>query len=394
MDERTTIPFGIRYGPQLLIFAIGYVVFSYAAVPGLVIERFDVGFTAVGLLMSAALSAFVLVQPIGGRFVDRRATLPILLALGTVQAVIAIAIDIPTQFWMVLALRALWGLVAGLAITAGATQIARTYTGTRATRNQGVYGGVLTGGGAVAFLLTPRIVEMTGWFGVHAVGGVLAVPALLTLWLGREHASDTAPRSTSDPKPGQDDPDRSNPLLNRVVVLAAGCYIAILGGYVTLSTFVTAYFDDLGVTGPLNAAALFAASLGRASGGFGVTHPAIDDGRLIAVTTAVGAAGLVAMAFGDGLALLVLPLVVLATVSLPFGAIFKTASSAVRRDGTALAIVVAAGNTGALVLPIVTGQLRDLTGNYDAAFLVLAALNAAAALAGIAIIRTKPGGDR
>ena len=390
MNERTTVIFGIRYGPQLLIFAVGYVVFSYAAVPGLVIERFGVGFTAVGLLMSAALSAFVLVQPIGGRFVDRRATLPLLLRLGAVQAVIAVVIDVPTQFWLVLVLRALWGLVAGLVITAGATQIARTYTGTRATRNQGVYGGVLTGGGAVAFLFTPRIVEVTGWFGVHALGGVLTVPALVTLWLGRRHAPDTAPRPASE----RIDSDRSTPLFDRVVVLAAGCYIAILGGYVTLSTFVTAYFDDLGVTGPLNAIALLAASLGRASGGFAVTHPAVDDGRLIATTTAVGAAGLVAMAFGDGLALLVLPLVVLATVSLPFGAIFKTASNAVRRDGTALAVVVAAGNTGALVLPIVTGQLRDLTGNYDAAFLVLAVLNAGAALAGIAIVRTNAGSDR
>lgn len=74
-------------------------------------------------------------------------------------------------------------------------------------------------------------------------------------------------------------------------------------------------------------------------------------------------------------------------MSVPFGAVFKTAAAATPRDGTALAIVVAAGNVAALVLPAITGRIRDATGGYDLAFLLLAGLNALAILAGIAIAR-------
>lgn len=378
---------GIRFGPHLLVFSIGYVVFSFAAVPGAVIDRFDVGFTAVGLLMSAALTSFVLVQPLVGRVVDGRATLPILLALGAVQALLAIVIDVPTQYWAVLMLRAVWGLAGGFALTVGATHLSRVYAGAGATRHEGIYGGVLTAGGGVAFLITPVVVNATGWFGVHAVGGILAVPALLALWWDRDFASDTISEARADTRAAEADPKPSSPLFDRVVLLSAGCYVATLGAYVTLSTFVTAYFDDLGVEVPLNALALFAASLGRGSGGFAVTYPGVDDGRLIAATTGTAAAGLVALAFGEGIALLVLPLVVLGAVSLPFGAIFKTAAVATRRDATALAVVIAAGNVGALVLPVLTGRLRDVTGTYDAAFLMLATLNALAVVAGLAITR-------
>lgn len=387
MSSRWSGGFGVRFGPHLLVFSIGYVVFSFAAVPGAVIERFDVGFTAVGLLMSAALAAFVVVQPVAGRVLDHRATLPVLLVLGAAHAVIAVGIDIATEFTSILVLRAAWGLVGGFALTVGATQLSRVHTGARATRHEGIYGGVLTAGGGVAFLVTPRVVETTGWFGVHAVGGLLAVPALLTLWTGRVRSAETGSEPRPESAPPDDDSRRPNPLFDRVVLLAAGCYVATLGAYITLSTFVTAYFDDLGVEVPLNALALLTASLGRASGGFAVTYPGVDDGRLIAATTGIAAAGLVALAFGDGVALLVLPLVVLGMVSLPFGAIFKAAAVATRRDATALAVVIAAGNVGALVLPIVTGRLRDVTGSYDVAFLVLAALNALAVVAGIAITR-------
>lgn len=246
---------------------------------------------------------------------------------------------------------------------------------------------MLTAGGGVAFLVTPVVVNATGWFGVHAVGGILAVPALLALWWDRDFASDTISEARADTRPAEATPEPSSPLFDRVVLLSAGCYVATLGAYVTLSTFVTAYFDDLGVEVPLNALALFAASLGRGSGGFAVTYPSVDDDRLIAATTGIAAVGLVALAFGEGIALLVLPLVVLGTVSLPFGAIFKAAAVATRRDVTALAVVIAAGNVGALVLPVLTGRLRDVTGTYDAAFLVLATLNALAVVARLAITR-------
>jgi nitrate/nitrite transporter NarK len=45
------------------------------------------------------------------------------------------------------------------------------------------------------------------------------------------------------------------------------------------------------------------------------------------------------------------------------------------REGTAIATMVAAGNVAALVVPAVTGALRDATGDYTGGFLLLAVLN-------------------
>jgi predicted MFS family arabinose efflux permease len=385
---------GVRFGPHLVAFSVGYVVFSYASVPGAVMEEFDVGFTAVGLLMSAALTSFVAVQLIGGRLVDARPTLPVLFGVVLVNAGLAIALDLSATFLHLLVLRGLWGFAGGLAVTVCATQISRVYSGTSATVHQSVNGGMFTLGGASAFVVTPVIVGYTGWFGVHAGGALVALPAILALWTDRGSADATAPaghgsRSTERPATTASETPRFATLRNRVVLLAAVCNVATLGAYITLSTFVTSYFDDVGVIGPLNALALLVASLGRVAGGLAILRPGLEDGHVIAAASGAGALGLVLLALaGDGTTLIVLlPLVALAAVSLPFGAIFKTTAGASRRDGTAVAIVVAAGNGAAIVLPAVTGWLRDVTGGYDGAFVLLALVNAVAALAGIAIAR-------
>ena len=391
---------GVRYGPHLVAFSIGYVVFSYASVPGVVVDEFDVGYTAVGLLMSAALASFVVVQTIGGRLVDDRPTLPILLAIVVINAALAVVLDLAPSFTSILGLRALWGLVGGLAVTVCATQLSRVYEGPTATWHQGLNGAMFTLGGATSFVLTPLLVAETGWFGVHAVGALAAVPAIVVLWGDRTRADRTAPigtptaddarqhgesRSTDGGRPGA----RFSTLTNRVVLLTALCNVATLGAYITLATFVTAYFDDLGIVGPVSAIALFVAALGRVGGGIAALRPDVGDGRVIAGAAGVGALGLITLTVVDGPALVALLLLALAAVSLPFGAIFKTTATATARDATAVAIVVAAGNVAALVLPAITGWLRDVTGGYDGAFVLLALLNLVAAAAGLAIARRR-----
>ncbi|ELY53812.1 MFS transporter [Natronolimnohabitans innermongolicus] len=396
--------YGIRYGPHLAAFSVGYVLFSYAAVPGVVGDHFDVGYTAVGLLMSAALASFVLVQLFGGRLVDDRSTVGVLLGVVTVNAALAVVMDLTDSFALLLALRGLWGLAGGLAVTVCATHISRVYGGPTATWHQGLNGGMFTAGGAVAYLVTPLLVDATGWFGVHAAGAVVAVPAAAVLWIDRDRAARTRPETRtredetdtdgtsleSEPRRRADGGKPASALAvvrSPVVLLAAVCNFATLGAYVTLSTFVAAYFADLGIAGPLSAFALFVASLGRLGGGIAVLRPAIHDGRVIAGAAGVGAASLFALLVGDGIALVVLPLLALAAVSLPFGAVFKAASTATRRDGTAVAFVVAVGNVAALVLPAITGHLRDATGEYALPFALMGGLNVVAAVAGLAIAR-------
>lgn len=386
----TVTTFGARYGPHLANFSVGYVLFAYASVPAVVTARFDAGFAAVGLLMSGALGTFALVQLVGGRVVDGRSPGRLLLGLVVLHALLSVALDLAPTFYSLVALRAVWGLVGGLALTVGATQIARVYEGPTASRHQGIYGGALTLGGAVAFLATPAVVDATGWFGVHAVGGLFALPAVLSL-VGADVPAVSTARAAGD---GSGSPTDASLLRNRILLLVAGTYAAVLGTYITLSTFVTAYFADLGFVGPLNALALLVASLGRVGGGYAVTHPGLSDGRLIAGAAGVGAVGLLALSAGGGWVLVALPLVVLAAVSLPFGAIYRTAAVSTTRDAAALAVVVATGNLASLVLPVVTGWLRDATGSYRSAFLLLAALNVAATVAGLIVARSPVGGGQ
>lgn len=383
--------YGLRYGPHLAAFSVGYVLFAYASVPGTVVSEFGVGYTAVGLLMSVALGAFVVVQTVGGRLVDGRSTLPVLLAIVVINAGFAVVLDLVSSFSVLLGLRALWGLAGGLAVTVCATHISRIYTGPTATLHQGVSGAMFTVGGAVAFVVTPVVVAETGWFGVHAVGALASLPAIVALASAYGLAERVGPpeREPTSTDGGAQSESRLEVFRNRTVLLAATCNFATLGGYVTLSTFVAAYFDDLGLVGPLSALALFVASAGRLGGGIAVIRPDIPDGQVIAGAAGVGALSLFALTIGDGLALVALPLLALAAVSLPFGAIFKTAATATSRDGTAVAFVVAAGNVAALLLPAITGWLRDATGGYDGAFALLAALNLLGAAGGLAIARKR-----
>ncbi|AHG05185.1 hypothetical protein HALDL1_05305 [Halobacterium sp. DL1] len=370
----TNQPRRLRLAPHLAVFTVGYVTFTYSAVPGYVATRYDAGLTAVGLLMSAALVSFVVAQGVADRLVSRWTTTQVLLSLLAAHAAAAVVLDLTTTLAGALVMRTVWGLAGGLLLSVGATHIARLYSGAEATRQQGVYGGMLTLGAAVGFLLAEPIVAATGGFGIHALGALLAVPAVVALWPYR-HATWTA---------GEGDgsgPPLRTVLGNRTVLVAAFCYVAIIAGYITLSTFVTAYFGDLGVTGPLNAAVLGMATLGRAAGGTVAGRWSLSDERIVRATTVVGAASFLVLTADVRLVALAFPLVAMVAVSLPFGAVFNLAAGATPHQGAALAVVVAAGNVAAVVLPTLTGVVRTTTGGYGAVFVLLAVLLGLAALA-------------
>lgn len=368
-----TAPRALRYAAHLAVFAVGYVTFTYSAVPEAVAARYGAGVTTVGLLMSAALVSFVFAQVVADRLVSRTTTTRVLLGLLGVHAVTAVLLDFTTSLAGVLAMRVAWGLAGGLILSIGATHVARLHSGAAATRQQGIYGGMLTLGGATGFLLAEPVVAATGWFGVHALGALFAVPAAVALLTHRDETR-TASANTGTP------PFRTV-LGNRTVLVAAFCYVALIGSYLTLSTFVTAYFDDLGVVGPLNAAVLATATLGRAVGGGVADRWSFGDRRFVQLTTVAGAAAFLALTVDVRVVALAAPLAAMVAVSLPFGAVYNLAAAATPHDGAALAVVVAAGNVAAVVLPSLTGVVRAATGSYASVFALLAALLAAAAAA-------------
>lgn len=369
--------------PHVAIASVGYVVFALAGVPGPVTERLGVGLGSFGLVVSAALGAFVVAQPVASRLTRRYPTTR-LLRWGTAGHVaLAVALDVAASFPVLVVLRVAWGLAGGFVLSVGATQLARLHTGGAATRQQGVYGGILTLGGAVGFLVAPLLVDVALWPGgvlgsVHAGGALLALPAILLSWDGT--AETAPPRTVGGGTPTRD-------VVGHPTVLVAGLsYVAIIGSYVTLSTFVTAYYAELGFVGPLNAAVLVTATVGRAAGG--VVVGSTSDALVIGGGTAVAAGSFGVLAGGPPAVLVAtLPVLAMLAVSVPFGAVFAVAGRATSAEGTALAFVVGVGNVAALVLPAVTGSLYDVTGGYAAGFGLLAGINAVALVGAAALHR-------
>ena len=377
----TTPSLGLRIAPHLAVVSMGYVMFGYAGVPDFYLQQYGISYASFGLMLSATLLPFVLVQWPASRLVERTTTTRLLITATVVHAGLAVTVDFAPTFPAVLGLRFLWGIAGGLVLSVGATHIARLYSGDAASRQQGVYGGMLTLGGAFGFLIAPRLVTATNGIGIHALGTLIAMPAVGTLYRNRSDR-------LTGPTDAASDTDGASVLTNPVVVLASLCYVAAIGSYLTLSAFITSYFEDLGILGPLNALVLGVATLGRAAGGSAVVGFRITDPKIIAGASAVAALGFGTLAAAPpGPLRVLLPLLVMLAVSVPFGAIYNVAAGATAAEGSALAMVIAIGNLVALVLPVVTGSIRDATGGYEGAFMLLVGLNALAIGSAVLITR-------
>lgn len=377
-------PRGLRYAPFLLIGSVGYVTFGYSAVPSTVVVRFGTNLVSVGLLMSSVLLAFGLVQIPSGWVLNATRTTPLLLVGALLHALFAVALDLAPTFRSLLVFRFLWGLAGGFLVAAGATHVARLYSGTVATRMQGIYGGVLTLGGAFGFLVVPAITTRSGWLGTHAIGALLALPAIvaLAMYVRRDYERLRPPETRTQRT-------RLRVLFaDPTIGLAALCYVAVLSSYITLSTFVTAYFEDVGVLVSLNALILVLAGVARAAGGIGTEWWMIDDTNAIAVAASSAAVGFIALAFVSHPVLAaVLPMATIVAASAPFGAVYKVASDTDVGAGVGLGVVLAVGNLASLVFPALAGSIREATGGYEGAFLLLAGVNLVCVGAALALKR-------
>jgi nitrate/nitrite transporter NarK len=377
-------PRALRIAPHVATFGVGWTLLTYSAVPGFVVARYDTTLTTVGLFMTASLAMVVAAQAPAGKLVSSYSTTTVLSGVLLCFAAVGAALDVAPTLGVALALRAAMGLTAGLALSTGATHIARLFTGRAAARQQGIYGGMVTLGGAAGFLVAPTLVQVAGGVGLHAVGGLLGVAAatMLLAHRGESWTDGTATGREGSPL---------DVLRNPVVVAGSVCYAATLGSYITLSTFITAYFADLGVTGPLNAFVLVLATLGRGLGGVVSTRLAISDERFTRLATAAAAGVFLAMLLPGRAVAVALPLVAMVAVSLPFGSVYNFSAAATEYDGSALAFVIAVGNGAAALLPAITGYVRTTTGGYRLAFVLIAALNIAAALSLVFVARRAGG---
>jgi len=375
-----TPPRTLRFAPHAASISVGWVMFTYSAVPAFVVGRYETTLTAVGLFMTAALAAFVVAQVPAGLLVSRYSTTTTLAGVLVAFAAVGVALDFAPTLPVALALRAVMGFVGGIALNVGATHVSRLFTDRAATRQQGVYGGMITLGGAAGFLAAPTLVARAGGVGLHAVGGLFGLAVAVVLLANRGETSTAGATVDRDGSP-------LAVLRHPLVVAASVCYAATLGSFVTLSTFVTAYFSDLGVDGPLNAVVLVLAALGRGLGGPVADRFGLSDERFTRLATGVGAAAFLALLVPGRAVAVTVPLAAIVAVSLPFGSVYSLAAAATEFDGSALAVVIAVGNVVAAVLPAITGYVRTVTGGYRPAFLLIAGLNVAAALGLVVAVR-------
>lgn len=241
-------------------------------------------------------------------------------------------------------------------------------------------------GTALAALFAPTLAILFGW---NAVLGLATIPLALTLVIYLVLAKD----SPDCPPP--------KPLLSYLKILKVGdawwfmfFYSVTFGGFVGLASSLTIYFNDQYGLNPVTAgyftaACVFAGSLVRPMGG--ALADRIGGIRALTVMYAAAAAALVIVSAGLPNAWMALSGFVCAMLALGMGngAVFQLVPQRFRREiGVMTGLVGMTGGFGGFYLASSLGYSKQLTGSYQAGFLVFAML-AIVALIGLTNIKRR-----
>jgi NNP family nitrate/nitrite transporter-like MFS transporter len=269
--------------------------------------------------------------------------------------------------------------VAGASFAVALPLASRWYS----TERQGLVMGIAAAGNSgtvITNLCAPLLADMVGW---QNVLGLAMLPLALVLVAFMLMARDNPASGTGQP------------VKNYLAVLREGdlwwfCffYSITFGGYVGLSSFLPLFFrDQYGLNpasaGYLTAAAAFVGSSIRPIGGYladrfgGVRLLSLLMAGIVAVYL-LGAAlpGLVEMS--------VVLVVGMGCLGLGNGAIFQLVPRRFAKEiGVATGVVGAIGGIGGFMLPMLLGNVKQVTGSYSAGFVTLAAF----AFGGLALLR-------
>jgi NNP family nitrate/nitrite transporter-like MFS transporter len=241
-------------------------------------------------------------------------------------------------------------------------------------------------GTALAALLAPSLAATYGWGNVF---GILLVPLTIVFVIYLVLAKD-APEC---PPPKR--------LVEYLAVLKDKdawwfmfFYAVTFGGFVGLASSLTIYFNtqyglDAKTAGFFTAACVFAGSLVRPIGG-GVADR-IGGIRSLTAMYALAAVFLGIVSIGLPQAWMALSVFVLAMLALGMGngAVFQLVPQRFRKEiGVMTGLVGMAGGVGGFWLASSLGYSRQITGSYQAGFLIFAAL-AIAALVGLTSVKTR-----
>ncbi|MEK0085877.1 nitrate/nitrite transporter [Benzoatithermus flavus] len=241
-------------------------------------------------------------------------------------------------------------------------------------------------GTVLAALLAPGLAAAFGW---NDVLGLVSIPLAATFLVYLVLAKD----SPDCPPPKS--------LAEHLEVLQTGdawwfmfFYSVTFGGFVGLASSLTIYFNDQYglspvIAGYFTAACVFAGSLVRPLGG--AVADRVGGVRSLSVLYAVAALALGIVSIGLPQAWMALLVFVIAMLALGMGngAVFQLVPQRFRREiGVMTGLVGMTGGVGGFYLASSLGYAKELTGDYQAGFLLFALL-AAIALAGLSRVKRR-----
>jgi NNP family nitrate/nitrite transporter-like MFS transporter len=255
--------------------------------------------------------------------------------------------------------------------------------------HQGLAMGVAASGNSGTFLaafFAPRLAQAVGWQGVF---GLMLVPVVMTavafgVLVPRQLPHAGVPHGWKQLT--------ADLLRQRSTYWLCFLYAVTFGGFVGFCSFLPIFFHDqhgldLVAAGSLTALCGLAGSLARPCGGHladRIGGPRLLTFILPGIASLAAAVGMLSMPVVAG----VVTVLAVALMGFGNGVVFRIVSDRFQKQiGTASGIVGAAGGFGGFLLPAWLGLLKDMTGSYEAGFLLFAALGVAAWLSTMLALR-------
>ncbi len=348
----------------------------------------DIGLTAAqkGMMVATPVLAGALLRIAMGVLVDHLQPK----AAGTIGQVIVI-IALAAAWWLgvktyeqVLLLGLALG-VAGASFAVALPLASRWYPPEHQGTALGI-AGAGNSGTALAALFAPGLAVAFGWSNVF---GLAVIPLVITLVVYLLVAKDSP-----ECPPAKPFTDYFKVLADRDAWWFMFFYAVTFGGFVGLAASLTIYFNaQYGLSavtaGYFTAACVFAGSFVRPVGGYLADR--IGGIRCLSLVYIVASVLLAVVSFGLPQAWMALAVFVGAMLALGMGngAVFQLVPQRFRKEiGVMTGMVGMAGGIGGFYLASSLGYAKQLTGSYQAAFLVFSALGAFA-LVGLTSVKTR-----
>ena len=275
--------------------------------------------------------------------------------------------------------------VAGASFAAALPLASRWYPPEHQGKAMGI-AGAGNSGTALAALFAPALAAAFGWNNVFGLALIpLAAVFVFYLFAAKDAPECPAPKPLSD---------YFKILRDKDAWWFMFFYSVTFGGFVGLASSLTIYFNaqyglDAKMAGFFTAACVFAGSLVRPLGG--ALADRIGGVKSLSVVYVAAALFLGIVSFGLPQAWMALVVFMLAMLSLGAGngAVFQLVPQRFRKEiGMMTGLVGMAGGVGGFYLASSLGYSKQLTGSYQAGFLIFAAL-ALLALVGLTGVKTR-----